>query len=158
EAVRVPVPPLPEQRRIAAILDKADAIRRKREQGIRLTEELLRSVFLEMFGDPSTNPKGWPIRSMADVVQETQYGTAARSNGDEQGMPVLRMNNITYGGEIDLSDLKCCEISEAERPQYTVRKDDLLFNRTNSPELVGKTAVWDRHDAYAYAGYLVRAN
>src|SRR5271157_1152538 len=53
----VPVVPLAEQRRIAAILDKADATRRKREEGIRLTEELLRSTFLEMFGDPETNPK-----------------------------------------------------------------------------------------------------
>ena len=59
EAIHVPVPPLPEQRRIAAILDKADAIRRKREEGIRLTEELLRSTFLEMFGDPVANPRGW---------------------------------------------------------------------------------------------------
>jgi type I restriction enzyme S subunit len=156
ESIHVPVPPLPEQRRIAAILDNADAIRRKREDGIRLTEELLRSTFLELFGDPATNPEDWPIRSMADVVEETQYGTAAKSNGDGEGLPVLRMNNITYGGEIDLSDLKWCEISEEGRPQYTVRKGDLLFNRTNSPELVGKTAVWERDDTYAFAGYLVR--
>jgi len=57
--IEVSLPPLPEQRRIAAILDKADAIRRKREEGIRLTEELLRSTFLEMFGDPATNSKAW---------------------------------------------------------------------------------------------------
>lgn len=56
--IRIPLPPLPEQRRIADILDKADAIRRKRKEAIALTEELLRSAFLEMFGDPVTNPKG----------------------------------------------------------------------------------------------------
>jgi len=57
--VEIPLPPLEEQQRIAAILDKADGVRRKRKEAIRLTEELLRSTFLEMFGDPVTNPKGW---------------------------------------------------------------------------------------------------
>ncbi|WP_184891212.1 restriction endonuclease subunit S [Microcystis aeruginosa FACHB-524] len=59
--VEIPLPPLEEQQRIAAILDKADGVRRKRKEAIRLTEELLRSTFLEMFGDPVTNPKGWEV-------------------------------------------------------------------------------------------------
>jgi type I restriction enzyme S subunit len=59
--VEIPLPPLEEQRRIAAILDKADGVRRKRKEAIRLTEELLKSTFLEMFGDPVTNPKGWEV-------------------------------------------------------------------------------------------------
>jgi len=59
----IPLPPLEEQRRIAAILDKADAIRKKRKKAIELTETFLRSVFLDMFGDPVTNPKGWnPVK------------------------------------------------------------------------------------------------
>jgi len=60
ERVKIPLPPLPEQRRIAAILDKADAVRRKRQRTIDLADQFLRSAFLEMFGDPVTNPKGWP--------------------------------------------------------------------------------------------------
>lgn len=152
----IPLPPLPEQRRIAAILDMADTIRRRREEGIRLTEELLRSTFLEMFGDPAMNPKKWPSKAMGDVVQGTQYGTAEKSNSDGIGLPVLRMNNITYGGEIDLTNLKWCEIKESDMEQLTVKRGDLLFNRTNSPDLVGKTAVWDRDERYAYAGYLFR--
>lgn len=156
EQFTVLLPPEPVQRRIASILDKADAIRRKREEGIRLTEEFLRSTFLEIFGDPASNPKNWPIRPMEGLVCETQYGTAQKANGDEKGIPILRMNNITYEGGIDLSDIKWCEIGKGEIPQYTVRKGDLLFNRTNSPELVGKTAVWDRDDAFAFAGYLIR--
>jgi type I restriction enzyme S subunit len=59
--IKIPLPPLEEQRRIAAILDKADGVRRKRKEAIRLTEELLKSTFLEMFGDPVTNPKGWEV-------------------------------------------------------------------------------------------------
>lgn len=62
------VPPLPEQRRVADILDKADAIRRKRKEAIALTEELLRSAFLEMFGDPVTNPKGWKTDALGNLI------------------------------------------------------------------------------------------
>ena len=66
---KIPLPPLEEQRRIAAILDKADGVRRKRKEAIRLTEELLKSTFLEMFGDPVTNPKGWEVESLGDLVE-----------------------------------------------------------------------------------------
>lgn len=154
--VEVLWPPLPEQKRIAAILDKADEIRRKRQEAIKLTEELLRSAFLEMFGDPVTNPKGWEVRTLGDVIAEAQYGTSQKANEDGRGLPILRMNNITYRGEWDLSSVKWCEIPEAEREKYTTRRGDLLFNRTNSPELVGKTAVWNRDQHFAIAGYLIR--
>ena len=153
---KIPLPPLEEQKRIAAILDKADRIRRKRQEAIRLTEELGRSIFLDMFGDPVTNPKGWEVVSMKSIVKQTQYGTSEKSNTERQGIPVLRMNNLTYKGDLDLHDIKWCEISEKDHEKYTVKKGDLLFNRTNSPELVGKTAVWNISDEYAFAGYLVR--
>src|SRR5439155_16582316 len=67
--LEVPLPPLPEQQRIAAILDKADAIRRKRQQALQLADEFLRSVFLDMFGDPVTNPKGWRQRTIDEIAQ-----------------------------------------------------------------------------------------
>lgn len=66
--IKIPLPPLSEQKRIAAILDKADAIRRKRQQAIDLADDFLRSVFLDMFGDPVTNPKGWEVYRMGDVI------------------------------------------------------------------------------------------
>ncbi|MBA3923906.1 MAG: restriction endonuclease subunit S, partial [Nostocaceae cyanobacterium] len=152
----IPYPPLEEQRRIAAILDQANAVRRKRQEVIALTEELLRSTFLEMFGDPATNPKEWEIMRMSKVVSQTQYGTAEKANSEKNGIPVLRMNNITYTGEIKLDDLKWCPIPAADEAKFTVQRGDLLFNRTNSPELVGKTAVWRSDEKYAFAGYLVR--
>jgi len=68
KGIKVSLPPLEEQRRIAAILDKADGVRRKRKEAIRLTEELLKSTFLEMFGDPVTNPKGWEIKTIEDIT------------------------------------------------------------------------------------------
>lgn len=65
--IQIPLPPLDEQKRIAAILDKADAIRRKRQQAIQLADDFLRSVFLDMFGDPITNSKGWDIKKLNEV-------------------------------------------------------------------------------------------
>lgn len=63
----IPLPPLAEQKRIAAILDKADAIRQKRQQAIALADDFLRSVFLDMFGDPITNPKGWDLSTIGKL-------------------------------------------------------------------------------------------
>ena len=67
EALEIPLPPLSEQKRIAAILDKADAIRRKRQQAIQLADEFLRAVFLDMFGDPNSNSKNVPALPMTEV-------------------------------------------------------------------------------------------
>ena len=152
----VPVPPLPEQKRIATILDKADAIRRKRQQTIQLADDFLRAVFLDMFGDPVTNPKGFPVGTIRDLVDTANYGSSAKASETEGEFPILRMGNITYSGAIDFSDLKYVDLSKKDQPKYLVEKGDLLFNRTNSKDLVGKTAVYGRDDVAAIAGYLVR--
>ncbi|MDH1055984.1 restriction endonuclease subunit S [Aquipseudomonas alcaligenes] len=156
EAVEIPLPPLPEQKRIAAILDKADAIRRKRQQAIQLADDFLRAVFLDMFGDPVTNPKGFPIGTIRDLVATADYGSSAKASETYGEYPILRMGNITYQGRIDLEDLKYINLEEKEKSKYLVKKGDLLFNRTNSKELVGKTAVYDKDDPVAIAGYLIR--
>lgn len=146
-----------EQRRIAAILDKADAIRRKREQSLSVADDFLRSVFLEMFGDPSTNSKGWPVGSIRDLIVDAKYGTSQKADVEVGSYPVLRMGNLTYLGRIDPTDLKYLDLKDNEIEKYTVRRGDILFNRTNSRELVGKTAVVMADEVYAYAGYLVRS-
>ncbi|MBV5280384.1 MAG: restriction endonuclease subunit S, partial [Actinobacteria bacterium] len=73
-ATEIPItlPPLSEQKRIAAILDKADAIRQKRQAAIKLADDFLRATFLDMFGDPITNPKGWPIKALESVCVSKQ--------------------------------------------------------------------------------------
>jgi type I restriction enzyme S subunit len=75
---QIPLPPLAEQKRIAAILDRADAIRQKRKQAIEMADEFLRSVFLDMFGDPVTNPKGWEIKSISDFCLVSSGATPSR--------------------------------------------------------------------------------
>ena len=152
----IPLPPLKEQKRIAAILDKADAIRRKRQQAIQLADEFLRSVFLDMFGDPVTNPKGFPMGTIRDLVETANYGSSAKASEFEGEFPILRMGNITYEGAIDLESLKYINLDEKDKPKYLASKGDLLFNRTNSKELVGKTAVYEEDCPMAIAGYLIR--
>lgn len=71
--LEIPLPPLEEQKRIAAILDKADAIRQKRNQAIALADEFLRSVFLDMFGDPVANPKGWEVKNIVDLAAKEKH-------------------------------------------------------------------------------------
>lgn len=80
--LEIPLPPLAEQKRIAAILDKADAIRRKRQQAIQLADDFLRAVFLDMFGDPVTNPKGWEVKKFSELGTWASGGTPSRTNSD----------------------------------------------------------------------------
>ncbi|NLY75374.1 MAG: restriction endonuclease [Firmicutes bacterium] len=152
----IPLPPLSEQKRIVAILDKADAVRRKRQETIRLLDEFLRSMFLEMFGDPVKNEKGWEVGTIGDVTLETQYGTSKKATEEKSTYPILRMNNITYDGAWDFSSLKYIDLDEIEQEKYLVKKGELLFNRTNSKELVGKTAVFREDEPMAFAGYLIK--
>lgn len=99
EEFEIPLPPLPEQKRIAAILDKADAIRRKRQQAIQLADDFLRAVFLDMFGDPVTNPKGWPSVKLGEVCG---VGSSKRVFVDEftdTGVPFYRGTEVGALGE-----------------------------------------------------------
>ena len=153
---KIPLPPLPEQKRIAAILDKADAVRRKRQETIRLVDEFLRSVFLEMFGDPESNPRGWNSLSMGEIVDEFRYGTSNKANWD--GYPVLRIPNVIEGS-INLTDLKYCPVTNKEYEKLKLIPSDLLFVRTNgNADYVGRSAVIDDSlNGYIYASYLIRA-
>jgi len=157
KGLKVPLPPLPEQRRIAGILDQADALRRLRRQSLSRLADLGQAMFYEMFGDIAANPKGWPIGTIRDLLAEAKYGTAEKANTNGRGLPILRMGNLTYHGKLDLTDLKHVDLSVKDYPKYTTKRGDLLFNRTNSKELVGKTAVVNFDGPMAIAGYLIRA-
>jgi type I restriction enzyme S subunit len=153
--LNVPLPPLPEQRRIAEVLDRAEALRAKRRAALAQLDTLTQSIFLDLFGDPATNPKGWPVGQIGELVESASYGTSEKS-GPAGQFPVLRMNNITRAGEMDLADLKFMDLPAAQHERYLVRVGDVLFNRTNSAELVGKTAIVLDPKPMAFAGYLVR--
>lgn len=153
---KIPLPPLNEQWRIAAILDKADALRRKSNRALDLLDNLSRSIFLEMFGNPESNPKGWRWGCIGDLLEGTQYGTSEKA-GEKGKYPILRMGNITNDGRTNFEDLKYIDLDDKDVDKFTLRRGDIIFNRTNSAELVGKTAVFDGDEGFAFAGYLVRA-
>ena len=150
--LEIPLPSLAEQRRIAAILDQADELRTKRRRTLVLLDELASAAFESIFETRSSKTRTVSIRSLLD---STQYGTSAKAGIDGE-FAVLRMGNITRAGRLDLADIKYIDIPERDRPKYLVRRGDVLFNRTNSAELVGKTALYDDKEPRAFAGYLVR--
>ena len=133
QTLKIPVPPLAEQRQIAAILDKADQVRKKRQEAIRLTEEFLRSAFLEMFGDPVTNPKGWPVADVQSVCRRVTDGTHQPPQWVEEGIPFLFVSNIV-DGEITFGTKK--HISEATWRELTARcpieVGDILYTTVGS--------------------------
>ena len=101
-------------------------------------------------------PETWTFASLQDLVEVLQYGTSKPTNADlKEGIPVLRMSNIRHG-EVDPADLKLIDPATEDIPKFTLRRGDILFNRTNSPELVGKAAVFDLDRQMIFASYLVR--
>lgn len=153
--LEVPLPPLDEQHRIAAILDRSARHLSATSHSSQLITILQRQSFTKLFGSPSSWADRWPMTKVGDVVASTQYGTSEKSSTFGP-TPVLRMGNLTVDGRLDLGDLKYMTVAEKNRSKHTVQRGDILFNRTNSPDLVGKTAVVRTDDEYAYAGYLIR--
>lgn len=151
----VALPKPEEQQRIAAILDQAEELRAKRRTAIALLDQLPQAIFLEMFRDPAANPMGWPVVQIGDLLESANYGSSGKA-GLVGAWPILRMGNLTVEGHLDLEDLKYIDLAPNEIPKYTVRNGDLLFNRTNSADLVGKTALYTCDEPAAFAGYLVR--
>ncbi len=156
ENLIIPLPPLETQKKIAEVLDNAGELIDKRKEQIEKLDEFIESVFLNMFGDPGTNPKGWGEGTIRNLVSEVRYGTSKKADEKQGKYPILRMGNITYRGNWNFDDLKYIDLEESELDKYLVQKGDILFNRTNSKELVGKSAVYKEDAPMAYAGYLIR--
>ena len=149
------IPDIETQRKISQIFGKIDALITSRKEQRTKLDQIVKSRFIEMFGVYPANPMGWEIGTIRDIVTEVRYGSS-RPAVDGGKYPYLRMNNITYGGELDLSDTKRIDIPDNELDKCTVRRGDILFNRTNSKELVGKTCVYDRDEMMVLAGFVIR--
>ena len=155
--IMVPLPPLGEQKRIAEILGGVSKAIHAVEQQLQLVESACVNSFERKFNLEMQNGVR-DASSIADFIASTQYGTSKKAKEDGD-IPILRMGNVTYSGKINMTDLKYIDLDERELEKFSLKNGDLLFNRTNSAELVGKTAVFESFSdqIISYAGYLVRA-
>ena len=140
---------------VVSVLDKINHEIRLLQKISQKIDVLVKSQFMCLIGTPKENPNKFPVVKIADLATDVRYGTS-QSASSSGLLPYLRMNNITYDGKLDLTDLKYISLEEQDLPKYSVRKGDVLFNRTNSRELVGKTCVYSLDEAMVIAGYLIR--
>ena len=145
--IEIPLPPLPEQRRIAVILDKADALRAKRRAALAQLDTLTQSIFLDMFGDPATNPKGFPIEQMGDVCDVRDGTHDSPKYISDGGYPLVTSKNVT-GGVVDLTDVNY--ISEADYIQINKRskvdRGDIILPMIGT---IGSPVLVDDEPCYA---------
>ena len=163
------LPPLPEQRAIAAVLDSIDEAIERTEAVIAATERLRDALLHELLtrGVPGwhsewkeapgigTVPACWDVVRLGKILKTTTYGTNVPLNGGGR-VPILRMNNV-QDGELDLTDVRRADLADKDLRQLNLVSGDILFNRTNSLDLVGKVAiVRNLPQPISFASYLVR--
>ena len=144
--LRIPLPPLAEQKRIAGTLDAADALRAKRREALAQLDTLLHSTFLDMFGDPVTNPMGWELEGLDNWLDNIDGGWSPKCLNRRaliREWGVLKLGAVTWC-EFDDSDQKALPPGLAPRPELEVAPGDLLFVRKNTHDLVGAVAYVHR--------------
>ena len=138
-SLQIPLPPLAEQKRIAGILDAADALRAKRREALAELDTLVQSTFLDMFGDPVTNPMGWDVVAF-ESIGNTRLGKML-DKGKEVGdcqFPYLANANVQWG-RFELAELRTMDFSESDREKFNLEDGDLLICEGGE---VGRTAIW----------------
>lgn len=140
----VPIPPLSEQRRIAAILDQAETLRSQRRAALAQLDDLTQSFFFDMFGDPVTNPKGWPesptLGEVADIVSGVTKGRDLDGKTTRQ-LPYLAVANV-QDKTLKLHAVKTIDATEEEIRKYRLEKDDLLLTEGGDPDKLGRGTLW----------------
>jgi len=140
----IPLPDISEQRRIAAILDKADALRAKRREALAQLDRLAQSIFVEMFGDPIENPKGWAsdltLGDVADIVSGVTKGRNLTGKTTRE-VPYLAVSNV-QDMRLSLDAVKVIEATEAEIVRYSLRNGDLLLTEGGDPDKLGRGTLW----------------
>lgn len=132
----IPLPPLAEQKRIANILDRSDEIRQKRQQAIKIVDDFSRAIFLDMFGDPITNPKGWEIVTCESICKRITVGIVVRpaSYYCNTGVPAFRSLNIRENKIIAENLVYFSEKdNETKLAKTRIWKDDLILVRSGQP-------------------------
>jgi type I restriction enzyme, S subunit len=145
--LEIPLPPLPEQKRIAAILDAADALRAKRRESIEQLDSLVQATFLEMFGDPVTNPKRWPQVELATLIahdDRINYGVVQPGDDFPGGCPLIRVGDFA-DGMLDTDNLKTIAPNiESRYVRSRLKGDELLVSCVGSIGTVCKVTTNER--------------
>lgn len=144
-SLEIALPPLSEQRRIASILDQADELRQKRQQSIEKLDQLLQATFIDMFGDPVSNPKGWRsdknLGDVADIVSGITKGRKITGKSLRE-IPYLAVSNV-QDKYLNLSIIKTIEASDDEIKRYKLRQGDLLLTEGGDPDKLGRGTLWN---------------
>ena len=139
---QIPLPPLAEQKRIAAILDAADALRTKRREALAQLDALLQSSFLTLFGDPVTNPMGWKKCCLGDLFVVIKNGAnVVQVEADSGEWAVSRIETI-WNGTIDSDRVKWTTADPSLLATHRLQSGDILFSHINSPDHIAKTAIY----------------
>jgi type I restriction enzyme S subunit len=138
----VPVPPLDEQRRMVDILNRANGIRRLRREAMTKARQLVRAMFVEMFGDPATNPRGWPTATLGDLISDgPQNGLYRPASDYGEGTPIVRIDSFYDGVITRVEQLRRVRLDQTIIERYRLREHDILVNRVNSRPFLGKSAI-----------------
>jgi len=152
--IKIPLPPLPVQKQIVSILERAEKLKEKRKKANEETSKLMQSIFLEMFGEF----RAYPFKIFEELIQEQKLGVVKSSS---QQNPLFKynyfkMNNITLDGNSDLSEVVKVNASEEEVKEFSLQKYDFLFNTRNTPELVGKNCVFRDNRLFLFNNNIMR--
>lgn len=142
ESIQIPLPPLSTQKRIAEILDKADALRKADQQLLKYYDQLAQSLFIKLFGDPVKNEKGWEVVSLNELIQNgPQNGLYKNEKDYGLGIPILRIDSFYKGVVYNIDSLKRVNASEKETKMFQIYENDIVINRVNSRSHLGKCAL-----------------
>jgi type I restriction enzyme, S subunit len=151
QEIEISLPPLPEQQRIATILGNADRLRRLRQYASLIKETYLQSVFLDMFGNPETNPMGWAKEKVGSIITNIRYGTGSPPKYVEKGIPFIRATNIKKG-TVNPEEMVFITDFEAKKiPKCMLKEGDLILVRSGVNS--GDCAIIPNSYAGAYAAY-----
>ncbi|CAD5972239.1 MULTISPECIES: restriction endonuclease subunit S [Planktothrix] len=159
--LEIPLPPIASQRRIANILDKADEIIRKRKDAIALTEQLQKSIFLDMFGDPVINPKGWEVVELGKLIIGKPNNGIFRKNDEYGGkIPVIWVKELFRDSILNTKNSISLDPTEQEIKKFGLKKGDILFCRSSLKlEGIGYNNVFDDEDDSAlFECHLIRVS
>jgi type I restriction enzyme S subunit len=143
ESLRFPLPPLDDQRRIVGLLDRAAEIRRRADAARAKARAIIPALFLDTFGDPATNPKGWPVQSLNEI---SDIGSGLTKGRKLNGTPILptpylRVANV-QADRLDLTEIKMIDATDDDRVRCRLLPGDLLMTEGGDLDKLGRCAMW----------------